>query len=592
MSYNKSSVKLLSVIQNYENNTVLYSELDGNFTVGDKLYIMVIDSSTPEYSKIDSFQTVSNTYKSIGYELLSKEGNKLILDIDYTNLTTGIGAITGLTTDNCYIGRVYISNGTIYNGSINGALLYNVSLVPKSILNLLWYQGILRTSPLNSVKNIDFNTITRNKLVMKSEVNNDNTINSYYTVNNYGIGLSIINLLPNSPQYLQINNSNINAGIFNHCEFVLPSTAGVNDKIYNGIFNNCYIGSRYIIDGAILNYCELENSFVEWRSGTWKSNPITDLSNNLFRTSVWSGGTWEDGVFPSTSIWFDGRFKKGTFNGVWNNGTFGTKESILSDTIFNTTIWNNGSFNGGSFSGSTWMDGTFNNGVSSGSTWYNGTFNNGTFTDCLHWYDGTFNNGTFNNSIWHDGTFNMGTFNGSIWETGDFNNGNFIDSTWYNGYFYDGKFENSTWNNGCFYKGSMFDSDWNDGDLFFGVFNSVDWYGGTWHDGIANSVKFFGGTWKNGIFNFGYFYNGTWLNGSFNAGYFSGETSLSDSVWKYGNFYFGEFSGLWSGGTFYMGKQTSIPQKDIIGRPYMQYNKSGLFSTNYKSVRLPAKKKY
>jgi hypothetical protein len=598
MSYTKSSVKLLSVIDNFENHAVFYSEFDGNFKVGDKLYIMVVDSGSTEYSLLDSFQTKSTTYESIGYELLGKEGNKLILDIDYSGLTI---SLTSLISENCYIGRVYLRNGTIYNGSINGSLLYNISLVPNSVLSLLWYQGIIATTPLNSIQNIDFNSNTKGQLILKSEVLPDNSINSFYTIDNYNNGLSIINLvsptIPHQQFGIQLKNCNINAGVYNWCEFILNSVYGYNNSLTNGIFNNCYIGSRYIISGATLNDCELENNYVIWADGIWNSTwSLTNdwsIGGNPFHTLIWSGGTWKNGIFPISSTWFGGRFMKGVFDGDWSTGTFGTIDSTSNDTIFTSSaIWRNGSFNGGIMSGSSWITGIFNNGVISGSTWNDGVFNNGTFTYCLHWYDGVFNDGTFSNSVWNNGSFNSGTFTDSIWLDGDFNDGNMINSTWSDGFFYDGKMENSAWTHGSFYNGSMFNCTWMDGDLFYGTMNTVDWLGGIWHNGTANNITFSGGTWKNGIFNFGYFYSGDWYNGSFNGGYFSGATTPSDAIWHGGNFYYGEFAGLWSGGTFFIGKETNIPQKDIIGRQYNQYNKSGLLSTKYNTVRLPAKKKY
>ncbi len=590
MSYNKNCVKLLPVISKSEKYTIFNTEFDSNFTVGDKLYIMVVDSGTTDYDYFDSLNNSGDTYGTVGYELLKKENNKLTLNIIYDDLVSS--GITGLTSDNCYIGRVYIKNGSIYRGVINGTMMYDVSLTPAGSLNLLWYQGILVTTS-NVINDIDFNTKSNNGLLTKSVVLANGTINTFYTENNYGIGLSIINLLNST---ITLQDCNINAGVFNNCE--LHSYA---NEIKEGILNNCFIGSTYIINGGTFNNCTLEDKAVQWLNGIWDSS-WTGGTMNPFRTIDWSGGTWKNGVFPSTSRWLKGRFMKGIFlGGTWITGTFGTNDSVVSistdintiltssDTIFSGTTWYGGTFNNGVFWKSAWVDGTFNGGLLiDGSIWTTGTFNNGIFSGST-WNNGIFNNGTMKYSTWNNGIFNGGIIqDGTIWNNGDFNNGEFISSVWNNGKFYNGKIsEVSTWNNGNFYKGSMFNSMWYDGDLFFGVMNNIKWYGGTWRNGIANTIEFSGGTWKNGIFNYGTFHNGDWENGSFNSGYFR-----SPSNWYGGIFYYGEFDGNWYNGTFYSGKQTGIPQKDIIGRDFVQYNKSGLMSNRYNTVRLPAKKKY
>jgi hypothetical protein len=133
MSYTRNSVKLLPIIENFENKVVLYTEFDGNFVVGDKLYVMVIDNLSSDY-ELDSFKYSSGKtlYNMIGYELYQKEGNKLILNINYTELN-----ITSLTSNNCYISRIYIKSGSISRGIINGSLLYNVEVRPINTLNLI-----------------------------------------------------------------------------------------------------------------------------------------------------------------------------------------------------------------------------------------------------------------------------------------------------------------------------------------------------------------------------------------------------------------------------------------------------------------------
>ena len=587
MSYTKNSVKLLKAVSQSENKLVLYTEFDGKYEIGDKLYIMVLDSGSTEYI-LDSFQSSSSTYRTIGYELLQKDGNKLIIDIDVDKLST---PIIGLTENNCYIGRTYIKSGSITNGIICGTLLYNVVVTPKNNLSLLWYQGILVTSSEN-VTNINFDSNNTGQLILKSEVNTDGTINSYYTTNNYNNGLTIINLLSTT---MLLVNCDINAGILNNCNL-----DGKKNSINNGILNNCKVGRTYIVNGGEFINCTL-HSLVTWNYGKWSST-WDGTYDAPFGPNTWKNGTWISGIFPYPRAWNNGRFLKGTFKGkIWYNGSFGTKDSIseeaYADTIFSGSSWMNGNFNGGLMLNSSWADGNWYNGKMKGdnvnsSIWNNGTFSGGYFSGST-WKDGIFNNGEMHNSIWKNGTCNSGTIYDTEWQNGIFNGGSLKNTNWIDGTFYNGKMEGGIWYHGSFYKGSMFGTDWMGGDLYFGLMNFVNWSGGTWHNGIANSVTFSGGTWKDGVFNYGEFKCGVWLNGSFNSGFFSGATNYQDAVWKGGNFYFGEFNGDWLGGTFHTGRNVSnIPSKDKINREYYQYNRAGLISNRYKTVRLPAKRKY
>ena len=444
MSYEKNSVKLLPKIDNFENNTVLYTELDGNFSVGDKLYIMVMDSSSSEYSILDSLQKTGFTYRSVGYELLSKNGNKLVLNIDYTLVTSGLT----ITSNNCYIGRVYIRNGSILKGTINGSLMYNMQLTPPSNLDITWLQGIIGTSP-SPLTNINFKDKNTSKLIMKSEVSADGTINSYYTIDNYNIGLSIINIPFFLPNTMTLNKCNITSGVFNSCNVI------DGNYINDGELNNCTIsGVLYnTINGATFNDCILSTSLLVWLDGTWNSSWSGGTSNPFYNGLIWSGGTWANGIFPSNSVWYDGRFKKGEFYGIrWYNGSFGTINSIdigpEIDTIFSAT---------------TWYDGRFNGGVFKGSDWHNGEFNNGKFCDSSIWREGVFNGGSFSGSSWSGGTFNSGVFVDSTWSGGTFNNGNIRASYWYNGVFNNGILSSgTTWYNGNFYGGKFSDSTWAD----------------------------------------------------------------------------------------------------------------------------------
>jgi hypothetical protein len=187
-NFNKSSVKLLPIIENTNNNVTFYTEFDGEFEVGDKLYIAVNNTGITEYTLLDSMVNTGFTDSSIGYELLEKDGNRIVLDIKYDTFI-----LNSLTPETCFIGRVYITNSDIARGIINGCLIKDTSTQPLSKANIEWKQGILFDT-LGSIKNIDFNSKSDDtKLILKSIINTKGEVESFYTYNNYGIGLSIIN---------------------------------------------------------------------------------------------------------------------------------------------------------------------------------------------------------------------------------------------------------------------------------------------------------------------------------------------------------------------------------------------------------------
>lgn len=588
-NYNKNSTKLLPIIENYQNKTVFYTEYDGNFDIGDRLYIMVIDDTKEDYI-LDSLNSNGFSDKNRGYELLYKNENKIILDIDYEELTSTYN-VNKLTEDICYIGRIYMKNANIERGIIKGALFYDVIMNPNSNFNIEWRQGIIYSSG-RKIRNINFNKDPNTNLILKTTETN-NIIEKYYVKS--PSDLSIINL---SKRPLELLNCNINNGILYNCDMT-----GKFNNINDGKLIDCLIGSDYIINGGEFINSRLYNLTVIWNNGIWDST-WTGSTNNPFTPLLWKNGTWKNGIFPNISTWENGRFLGGTFKGQrWNNGVFGYNDinrTTETTASFEDTIWEDGIFNGGTMKNSLWKKGEFNNGEILNTRWINGTFNNGIMrndsgTTYKDWENGVFNNGEMEYVNWVNGEFNDGKFSNSIWNGGNFNNGEIYDSEWNNGMFYNGSFQNSVWKNGKFYNGSMFNSNWENGILYFGTMNNISWSGGTWLNGIANNIEFFDGNWYNGIFNYGYFHKGNWYDGSFNSGFFSGMTDYTDAVWHNGSFYFGIFDGKWIDGIFYTGEikeDYEIPSSNIIGRPYKQYNIQKLTDYTYEDTRLPSKKRY
>jgi len=591
-NFNKSSVKLLPIIENTNNRVTFYTEFDGQFEVGDKLYIAVNNTGITEYVVLDSLAKTRTTDSTIGYKLLERTGNRLVLDIVYDTFM-----LNSLTPETCFIGRVYVINSQINRGIINGCLIKDTATQPISKSNIEWKQGILFDT-IGSINNIDFNSKTSNDtLILKSIINTKGEVESFYTYNNYGIGLTIINL---SNNVFQLNNCNISAGVFNYCNI-----EGISNKITGGDLYNCFIGNTHIIDGGRLVNCEFESNNTTWINGKWNSNYTGDTAGNPFKPLTWQNGTWENGYFPNSSTWLNGRFKDGLFNGLsWNNGEF-------NDGTFSGTTWVDGIFNNGIIYNSLWIDGTFNDGVIIDSRWMNGTFNNGSIystSSPQKWDKGTFNSGIITNMEWSNGVFNNGIMSGCTWTTGDFYGGKIVgNSIWKDGNWYNGEFEDSSWENGKFYNGIMKNSYWDNGVVYYGVFIDMNdylslkyWQNGIWYNGTMNNVLVQKIDWYNGIANdvvLGINSSTSyvnWYNGTFNSGTFGYHGSGGTYVWHDGRFYYGKFSGDdWINGTFYTGEITTyINPKFKVNKPFKPYNDFGTFKINDEKKRYPAKRRY
>ena len=590
-NYRKSSVKLLPVIENTNNRVTFYTEFDGEFDVGDKLYIAVNDTGSTEYAALDSLANTGTTDDKMGYELLEKKGNRIVLNIKYDTFP-----LSSLSNGTCFIGRVYISNSTINRGTINGCMMKDTSTQPLLKSNMTWKQGILFDTR-GSISNIDFNTkSSSDKLILKSIVNSKGEVESFYTKNNYGIGLSVINL---SDNVFHLSNCNINAGVFNNCRI-----EGTSNEINNGELHGCFIGDTYTINGGKFYDCELESNKVTWNDGRWNSSYTGTTLGNPFKALTWNDGVWENGYFPLYASWIDGRFMNGIFNGIyWYNGEF-------DGGILSGTTWKNGIFNNGTVTNSVWEDGVFNGGTMIDTRWKNGTFNGGEISSTLapyQWDNGTFNGGFMHNMSWLNGVFNDGIISGCTWDTGDFYGGKFVaGSTWNDGNWYGGDFENSTWMDGRFYKGIMKESKWWRGSVYYGVFIDMNNYPfsyfrkGIWYNGTMNNVLVEAVDWHNGIANgceLGRSYTGSvinWYNGSFNSGTFGYDGGSGEYNWYDGKFYHGQFSGTkWLNGTFYTGDITTyVNPKFQVGKPFKPYTAYGNVKNKNEEKRLPRKSKY
>lgn len=580
--YNTNSVEILSKVINDSNYIKIFTNVNGNFVVGDYVYISSLNSNdinadldnfinyflySGETIQGQSFFYLDGDKYTQGYEVLSVDttNNGITINREYSTLKD----YAELTPNNFYIGKTYFVYSEIDNSKVNSTILKNSKIGLNG--DVEWIQGVLFdgvVSNLNIVDKYDSKHISLN-----SEFQNENgNVVSKYSYNNNGYGYSLFYGFNNA---IVFSNTTINNGFFNNC--ILNAEIGVSGedltKINNGYFKNCEFNNIFIINNGNFVDSRINSIDTIWNYGIFdSSSSFTD-----FKPQIWYDGIWYKGSTPLNLKWLNGSFYGDSFSDSceWENGEFNGNE-------FNGTVWKNGSFNKGVYKSVFWNNGIFNSGTfSSTSTWKTGVFNGGTFSGT--WLDGIFNGGVFNGLNWTTGIFNGGVFSSGTWLDGEFNGGSFENGTsvWRNGSFYNGDFKNSNWDNGDFYNGNLINTTWLDGTFHYGTMYSVIWRNGTVKNCISYNSDFDTVTWVNGIFNGGNFakVSGQWDNGSFNDGVF-----LVGGTFNSGYFYGGVFEGTWLGGVFYTGTTSTVPPEKRLNYKYEPFKKDTIIRSLTKKL--------
>lgn len=566
-----NAVKLLPYFDNQNNYVRLYTELNSNLKLGDRVYILY-DTSTISGStsiNIDSYLSFTG-FTEILYYVKATHGYKVI-DLDNKNNAVIIDKkyqqeYNGKTIDGHYLSKTYIKNIYIKGGEIDGVTILNVQLNESdttvndtTITQAIILSGHTYFTTFNDKFDNDYNCLKS----VYNGVTDDGKIDktTFINKNNNKKGFNYIN---NN----NISGSTINNGVYTDCDITYS-------YITNGYFDNCIICGTTIIDGYY-NNCYV-HSDCNWTGGTWNETIYSaNTTDTRFMLSSWNNGIWNNGNF----------YNKTWINGIFNNGYF----KGLSETQRN--VWNNGIFNGGNMFNTTWIDGIFNGGNLSSSVWQYGIFNNG-YCNSVKWIDGIFNNGSMLVSSWTGGTFNNGYCKQTNWYGGTFNNGTYESTPssvgegssnykWHNGNFLNGKLTNSEWLNGNFKNGTM------DNVTFYsGICYNTQIKNSTVYGGDFSLCKIYSSTFLSSTDNI-YFLNSvltdSFVNGddtnittiqdstinntiiyganttmttniimngcNFNSGTF-GEDNYGD--WLDGSWYYGTFRGSWTGGTFYNG---------------------------------------
>jgi hypothetical protein len=320
-------------------------------------------------------------------------------------------------------------------------------------------------------------------------------------------------------------------------------------------------GMTYTVwnDGLVESAIVGGSASIYWYSGIFNNGLFTSNGVTQNSQSIWYGGDFNGGEFAKLAKWKNGNFNGGKFNSYYGWTFSGSTNSQHYG-------WENGNFNGGEFgnanyaTNSIWFDGVFNDGIFQGRVWNSGIFNKGKFLGGATWsprifesnfvnsftnsFYGLWRDGIvidlktnlasenkfysirkrvkedkkenvdvhFTRSLWLNGTFssNSGIFDTSIWLGGRFNSGKFVNSV-FNPYvnrspFYPNtlsvpsfdKNDSTVWNNGEFISGNFYFSEWKNGIFQNGTMSGAIWRNGTWNYGDAINIYWQDGRWRNG----------------------------------------------------------------------------------------------
>ena len=288
------SSKLINYVEPIEiagyQKTVFYSELNTNFNIGDRVFILDGNYNSNDYITQDKYTKYTD-----GYRVLGVDGCRIILDLDYT----GVSPYQVVNQDNV-VNVYHISDqrqfdyiNSIKIGLSNDGIFSKFYGTYSSVSNktILYTNNIIFAatafSPSNFIQN-------KNQGV-------------------YGANFYIANSNTSNIAWQQIN---------------LDDT--INSNVTNGSLRIYIIGEDIIFNNLILK----QRNVYKYQNGTWVidtsyKQPIISKLN--FRHGRFSG-KHNDGVFGTNLIennWNSATWNSGIFvNSNWNSGIMNSKSVV------------------------------------------------------------------------------------------------------------------------------------------------------------------------------------------------------------------------------------------------------------------------
>lgn len=305
------TTKLLNWVEPIEiagkQKTVFYSELNNNFNIGDRVYILNGNYDTDEFIKINKYSRYTD-----GYRVLGRDGTRIILDIDYT----GISPYNQSGKDDFIrVHHIRTQREFDYINSIK------IALNPMSVID-----DFGSTRQVNQFSGVD-SKFTGQKIQLGSLTTNLTAVLYTNTI-----------IYATRAFASSANNHNQNSGVPTSGFYIKTGTTwvNINTEFYSGRIKN-----------AIGNY--QQNSKIYIVGEDFENNNLYFRQRNAYE---FINGTWTIDIKSKQPFISKLNFRHGKFSGKHNDGIFGTSKV--------RNKWISAEWNSGAMINSEWYSGSMN----------------------------------------------------------------------------------------------------------------------------------------------------------------------------------------------------------------------------------------
>ena len=350
--------------------TAFYTELNTNYSVGDKLFVVGGNYDTDLLLKTNKFSKNVN-----GYKILKIDGCKITLDIDWDETIN----VREEITPSQYKDVVYVE--VIEN--LDQFYHLNNSLKEVEVLNT---ETIYNTT----IANIN----NKSKYRDSSNALNRTHIAYFNGVGTYSNGFYVAAPSTSQHYYGSVQNDTLKRYGFYQLSDWTKLKDFKNNKLSTSSANTSYGFNKLSFSKDVQDTTSTGGTNVLFRAGLYYSFngkewvldvPYCDpyVSKTNFRNGLFAGKRWKDGIFGSYnggSKWTSGTWENGIFLlSEWYSGDFNS-ESDNYKQVTNYTKYENGNI-------SFYSDKSNNRGIgynySKLSKFYSGTIKNGLFDDSI-----------------------------------------------------------------------------------------------------------------------------------------------------------------------------------------------------------------
>jgi len=373
------SSKLLNYVESIDIagflKTVFYTELNTNFNVGDRVFILNGNYDSDEFIGKDKYAKYTD-----GYRVLGCDGCRVILDLDYTDTLPYSEAAFNKAIKVYHVrnqrefdyinsikvgstGISFLDQGTTYTPFPNnfrvskfGGKKYNLGSNPVSTL-VLFADSIVYLS---------------DTFVGSNSVLNSNSGSTF------GTGFFVRDDTSSTPQWIDVTQEVLS----NQIRIVNPNYSDIENLLYIygenfSIINNDFIQRNvYAFDGTNWNLSSKYKvpyiSRLNFRYGNFRGTHKDGIFGTSLKKNNWNGARWTSGCF---------------INSVWNNGVMNSKSTSGEKSFYST-------YNSDNLRPVQTIDFSNNKGFGynllEDSTFVTGDIKNGNFENCNLGYGNTF----------------------------------------------------------------------------------------------------------------------------------------------------------------------------------------------------------